>query len=233
MPASREAQASGTLGRAMGSDVGAASAGPLASCSRAAAAAARTEAASKPIGPAAESRAGPASRASRNRSSAARAASAPESRSSKMAPTFLAYAPAASGETGSPSLRKQQPVRKLSRPLLRVLRLLGCQPQANRFVRIRAPLARKRNGVVGTERGLHLTTAACTAAEQRGASADDPVVCRQAHEQRDAPDGASQRTYHRDASFRECRHRCLQLRLFFSRHLLVIVAAARLLGAHA
>eukprot|EP00964_Phaeocystis_antarctica_P044484 scaffold25562_cov79-Phaeocystis_antarctica.AAC.2 len=221
MPASREAQASGTLGRAMGSDAGAASAGPHASCSRAAAAAARTEAASEPTGPVAESRGGPASRASRSRSSAARAASAPESRSSKMAPTFVVYDPAASAEIGSSSLRKQQPVRKLTRPLLRVLRHLRCQPQAHRLVRIRAPHARKRGGVVGAERGLHLTGAACAAAEQRGASADDPVVRRQAHEQRDAPDGASQRTHHRDASPRECRHRCLQLRLLFSRHLRV------------
>eukprot|EP00964_Phaeocystis_antarctica_P013840 scaffold7588_cov69-Phaeocystis_antarctica.AAC.4 len=104
---------------------------------------------------------------------------------------------------------QQQPVHELSRPLRRVVRHLRCQPQANCLVRVRAPHARERSGVVGTERGLHLTTAACAAAEQRGASADDSVVRRQAHEQRDASDGAGQRTHHRDASFCECRHRCL------------------------
>eukprot|EP00964_Phaeocystis_antarctica_P124648 scaffold88289_cov64-Phaeocystis_antarctica.AAC.2 len=56
---------------------------------------------------------------------------------------------------------------------------------------------------------------------------------RQAHEQRNAPDGASQRADHRDASLRECRHRCLKLRLLFCRHLPVVIPAARLLGAHA
>eukprot|EP00964_Phaeocystis_antarctica_P077333 scaffold47976_cov72-Phaeocystis_antarctica.AAC.2 len=128
---------------------------------------------------------------------------------------------------------QQQPVRKLSRPLLRVIRHLGCQAQAHRLVRVRAPHARERSVVVGAERGLRLTGAACAATEQCGASADDPVVRRQAHEQRDTPDGASQRTHHRDASLRECRHRCLQLRLLFSRHPLIILSAARLLGAHA
>eukprot|EP00964_Phaeocystis_antarctica_P061721 scaffold36907_cov104-Phaeocystis_antarctica.AAC.1 len=128
---------------------------------------------------------------------------------------------------------QHQPVRKLSRPLLRVLCHLGCQPQANCFVRVRAPHARKRGGVVGMERGLRLTSAACAAAEQRSVRADDPVVRRQAHEQCDAPNGASQRAHHRDASLRECRHRCLQLHLLFYRYLLVVIPADRLLGAHA
>eukprot|EP00964_Phaeocystis_antarctica_P028066 scaffold15817_cov70-Phaeocystis_antarctica.AAC.2 len=106
MPASRAMHALGTLGRAIGFDAGVASAGQFASCSRTAAAAAHTEVACESTGPAVESRGGPASRASRSRSSAARAVSALESRSNKMAPTFLAYAPAASGEIESPSCRK-------------------------------------------------------------------------------------------------------------------------------
>ena len=125
-------------------------------------------------------------------------------------------------------------MRKLSRPLLRVLGNLGCQPQAHRLVRVRAPHACKRSGGVGAQRGLRLPGAACAAAEKCAASADDPVVRRQAHEQPDAPDGASQRAHHRDAAFGECRHRCLQLRLLFSRHLLLAISAAEnLLGAHA
>eukprot|EP00964_Phaeocystis_antarctica_P083462 scaffold52497_cov69-Phaeocystis_antarctica.AAC.2 len=95
---------------------------------------------------------------------------------------------------------QQQPVRELARPLLRVLRHLGRQPQTQRLVRVHAPHARERSSVVGAERGLHLTGAACAAAEQHGASADNPVVRRQAHEQRDASDGPSQHAHHRNAS---------------------------------
>ena len=135
---------------------------------------------------------------------------------------------------------QQQPVRELPRPLLRVLGHLGCQPQAHRLVRARAPHARERSGVFGEERGSRhacrrRAVCLCAAAQQRGARADDPVVRRQAHEQRGAAHGASQRAHHRDAALGECRHRRHQLRLLCGRHPVgvVAVATAVLLAAHA